>query len=239
MKILLTHTPHMRANYYGSRALASLRGMAEVRLHEGDQALTAGELIAAARDIDVVIADRLTSGPAIVFATLPDLKAFLRCAVDIRNIDVEAASAAGVLVTRARPGFVNSVVELTLGFLVDLSRGVSGAVADYHAGRTPGVRMGRQLSSSTIGIIGYGSIGRALAPIVSALGMTVLIADPYAIVEDARFRQVTLETLLAEADYVVCLAVATEATENQQDHGGGAQARELLHLGDRFYIGLV
>jgi D-3-phosphoglycerate dehydrogenase len=44
--------------------------------------------------------------------------------------------------------------------------------------------------------------------------MNVLIADPYATVEDAQFRQVSFEALLTESDYVVCLAVATEATEN-------------------------
>jgi D-3-phosphoglycerate dehydrogenase len=50
--------------------------------------------------------------------------------------------------------------------------------------------------------------------LAATLGMTVLIADPYATVSDERFHQVSFEDLLAESDYVVCLAVATEATEN-------------------------
>ena len=110
------------------------------------------------------MADRLTAGPGEIFPALPNLRAFVRCAVDIRNIDVDAASAAGVLVTRAGPGFVQSVAELALGFMVDLSRGVSRATADYHAGRKPEIIMGRQLAGSRLGIIGYGSIGRYLAP---------------------------------------------------------------------------
>ena len=214
MKILLTHTPDMRANYYGERALAGLRNLAELQLHEGASALAPRELIAAALDVDLIIADRLTAGPAEIFESLPKLKAFLRCAVDIRNIDVVAATAAGVLVTRAKPGFVESVTELTLGFLIDLARGVSRATADYQAGRFPDVRMGRQLAGSTIGIIGYGSIARHLAPIAATLGMSVLIADPHVTVDDGRFMQVPLATLLAESDHVVCLAVAIEATEN-------------------------
>ena len=217
MKILLTHTPDMRANYYGERALAGIRALGAVKLHEAADALSPAELISAARDADIIIADRLTTGPASVFAALPNLKVFLRCAVDIRNIDVAAASATGVLVTRAKPGFVASVVELTVGFLVDLARGISRASSDYHAGRLPEVRMGRQLAGSTIGIIGYGSIGRALAPVAHALGMDVLIADPHATVDDARFRHVPLAALLAQSDHVVCLAVATEATENLID----------------------
>ena len=214
LKLLLTHTPHMRQHYYGERALAELRELVEVRLHEGDEALDPAALVAAARDVDIILADRLTTGPGEIFAQLPGLKAILRCAVDIRNIDVEAASAAGVLVTRATPGFVASVCELALGYLIDLSRGISRATAEYQAGRAPEARMGRQLASSTLGIIGYGAIGRQLAPLAAALGMTVLIADPYAAVEDARFAHVSFEDLLARSDYVLCLAVATEETEN-------------------------
>src|SRR5262245_38122403 len=101
LKVLLTHTPQARRQYYGERALAGLRALAEVRLHDGNDALDPAGLIEAACDVDVILADRLTAGPAEVFATLPALKAFVRCAVDIRNVDVAAASAAGVLVTRA------------------------------------------------------------------------------------------------------------------------------------------
>ena len=216
-KILLTHTPEMRRKYYGERALSGLRALAEVQLHEGDDALSAEALIEAARGVDVIIADRLTAVPAEVFTGLPELKAVLRCAVDIRNIDVAAASAACVLVTRASPGFVQSVVELALGYMVDLSRGVSRAAAAYHSGEVqPEAVMGQQLSGSTLGIIGYGSIGRALAPLGAALGMAVLVADPYAVV-DALFKHVSFEDLLAQADYIVCLAVATEETENLMD----------------------
>jgi D-3-phosphoglycerate dehydrogenase / 2-oxoglutarate reductase len=117
-------------------------------------------------------------------------------------------------VTRASPGFVQSVAELALGFMVDLSRGVSRATADYHAGRQPEVIMGRQLAGSRIGIIGYGSIGRYLAEVTKVLGMEVLVADPFVNISDAAIQHVPLDDLLARADYVVCLAVANEQTEN-------------------------
>jgi D-3-phosphoglycerate dehydrogenase / 2-oxoglutarate reductase len=214
LKVLLTHTPQFRRQYYGERSLQSLQAVAEVVLHEADDALDAAALIEAARDADIIVADRLTEGPGEIFPQLPKLRAFVRCAVDIRNIDVEAASAAGVLVTRAGPGFVQSVAELALGFLVDLSRGISRATAEYHAGRLPEVMMGRQLAGSRLGIIGYGSIGQYLAPIGIALGMEVVVADPFATVNDARIKHVSLEQLLDRSDYVVCLAIANEQTEN-------------------------
>lgn len=217
-KVLLTHTPEFRRQYYGERSLKELQNVAQVVLHEAGDALDAAGLIDAARDVDIIVADRLTEGPGEIFPRLPKLRAFVRCAVDIRNIDVEAASAAGVLVTRAGPGFVPSVTELALGFLVDLSRGISRASADYHSGRQPEVRMGRQLAGSRLGIIGYGSIGRNLAPVAKALGMTVLVADPFVTIDDTDIAHVSLEILLGRADYVVCLAVANERTENLIGH---------------------
>jgi D-3-phosphoglycerate dehydrogenase / 2-oxoglutarate reductase len=226
MKILLTHTPHMRDNYYGARALRGLTSLGEVVLHQGDETLEGERLIAAARGCDLIVADRATALPKRIFDALPTLKAALRCAVDIRNIDVAAASSRGILVTRARPGFVESVTELVLGFLVDLNRGVSRAAAAFQAGQVPVAQMGRQLSGTTVGIIGFGAIGRAVAPLAASLGMTVLISDPYVKVEDARFRQVDLSTLLENSDHVVCLAIANEATENLINAAAFAKMRK-------------
>jgi len=233
LKLLLTHVPLARRQYYGARALARLRELVEVTLHEGDAPLDPAGVIAAARDVDLIVADRATPLPADVFAGLPKLKAAMRSAIDIRNIDVAAASMAGVLVTHAEAGFVQSVVELTLGFLIDLSRGVSRAAADYHAGRMPEIRVGRQLGGSTVGIIGYGRISRALAPQLAGLGMTVLVSDPYAQIDDRRFTKLPLEDLLARADYVICLAIANEETENLLDAAAFARMKP-----DAFFINM-
>ena len=233
MKVLLTHTPQSRAQYYGERSLSGLQAIAQVKLHESSDALDAAGLIEAARDVDIIVADRLTAGPSEIFPALPNLRAFVRCAVDIRNIDVDAASAAGVLVTRAGPGFVQSVAELALGYMVDLSRGVSRATADYHSERKPEIVMGRQLAGSRLGIIGYGSIGRYLADIAKVLGMEILIADPFATVSEQGLQHVPLDDLLVRSDYVVCLAVANEQTENLI--GQVALARMQRHA---FFINL-
>src|SRR3569623_2302682 len=114
----------MRRNYYGERSLNGLQARAEVILHQGDAPLDSATLVRAAADADIIVADRMTEGRGEIFPQLPKLRAFVRCAVDIRNVDVEAASKAGVLVTRAGPGFVQAVAELAVGYIVDLSRGV-------------------------------------------------------------------------------------------------------------------
>jgi D-3-phosphoglycerate dehydrogenase len=198
-----------------------------VRLHEGAQALTADALVKAAAGADVIVSDRNTPGPAAVFEGLPELAAFVRCAVDIRNVDVPAASAAGTLVTHASPGFGDAVTELVLGFMIDLGRRVSESVIAYRDGREADAGMGRQLAESTLGVIGYGVIGRRLAKVATFLGMQVLVSDPYKTVDDPGVRQVELAELLASSDFVVCLAIANEATENLID--AAALARMQPH----------
>lgn len=226
LRILLTHTPHMLANYYGDRALAGLRRHGEVRLNPHGRVLDSTDaLVEAAAGVDVIVADRQVPVPAEVFAALPHLIAVCRVAVDVSTIDIEAASRHGVLVTRATPGFVPAVAELALGFMVDLGRNVSRAVVDYRAGLDPAPRMGRQLAGATLGIIGYGAIGRRLAALAVALDMQVLVADPYATVDGPALRQVPLDDLLTRSDFVVCLALATAETENLMDAAAFARMR--------------
>ena len=210
MKILLTHSPEALANYYGERALSALRSAGDVVLNQKSHSLEGEELIAAAADCELIVSYRQSPGPAAVFERLPKLRAFLRCAIDIRNIDVPAASKAGVLVTQASAGFVTSVTELVVGFLVDLSRGVSRSALLYRENKIPTATMGKELKGSTIGIIGYGAIGKEVARVCNALGMKVLLNDPY----QKGIQQTPLEALLKESDFVVPLAVATAETEN-------------------------
>jgi D-3-phosphoglycerate dehydrogenase len=213
LKILLTHSPEAMANYYGERALAGLRALGEVKLNRDGASLEGEKLISAAQDCDLIVSYRQSPGPAELFQRLPRLIAFLRCAIDIRNVDVAAASKAGVLVTQASAGFITSVSEMVLGFLVDLSRGITRSATLYQQNRIPPAAMGRELKGSTIGVIGYGAIGREVARLCEALGMRVLVNDPYV----KGIEQTPLDELLKQSDYVVPLAVATAETENLID----------------------
>ncbi len=226
MKILLTHSPEAFANYYGERALAELRQAGEVILNKKDRSLEGAELIEAARDCELIVSYRQSPGPAAVFEQLPKLRAFLRCAIDIRNVDVPAASKAGVLVTQASAGFVTTVTELVVGFLVDLSRGVSRHATSYHEGKVPTAWMGKELKGSTLGVIGYGAIGREVVRVCKALGMDVLVNDPY----QKGIEQVPLNELLSRSDYVVPLAVATEETENLINAKSIAKMKKGVYL---------
>ncbi|MFM9882332.1 MAG: NAD(P)-dependent oxidoreductase [Burkholderiales bacterium] len=209
-RILLTHSPTTLTNYYGERALAGLQALGEVVLNPTETPLEGDALIAAAGDCDLIVSYRQSPGPAALFERLPKLVAFLRCAIDIRNVDVAAASKAGVLVTQASAGFVTSVTELVVGFMIELSRGISQHASSYRSNIIPQAMMGRELRGSTLGVIGYGAIGRELVRVARALGMRVLINDPY--VND--IEQTPMDALLAQSDFVVPLAVANAHTEN-------------------------
>ena len=212
--ILLSFNPTARALYYGDKALAGLRALGSVRLHEQEQALGGEALIAATAGCQVIVSDRQTAAPAELFAASPGLAVFMRCAMDIRNVDVAAASAAGVLVTRASAGFGTSVAEWVLGVMIDLSRDISRSVLAYRDGVQPPVRMGRELRGSQLGIIGYGHIGRHVGTLALALGMQVSYCDPLVHDTGPALRRLPLDDLLAESDFVLCLAPATAETEN-------------------------
>ena len=222
MRILLTHSPDALANYYGPRALAGLQAVGEVKLHKGGSPLEGDALIDAAKDCELIVSYRQSPGPAAVFERLPRLVAFLRCAIDIRNVDVSAASRAGVLVTQASAGFVTSVTELVFGFLIDLSRRITAHATDYRQGRVPLASMGRELKGSTLGVIGYGAIGKEVTRVGRAFGMRVLIHDPYV----KGIEQTSLEELLKQSDFVVPLAVATAETENLMNAAAFAKMKK-------------
>jgi len=223
--IFLAHPASARENYYRDGPLAGLRALGTVRLNDTGAPLDAAALVQAARGCQVIVSDRATRGDAAVFGQSPSLAVFLRCAMDVRNIDIDAASANGVLVTHASAGFANAVAEWALGMMLDLSRHLSDSALAFRAGRLPGPRMGRELRGAVLGILGFGQIGQRLAELGLALGMRVVVADPNASVADAAIEHRTLDEVLALADHLVCLVPATPATENLMDEARFARMK--------------
>ncbi len=214
LRVFVTHNPEDLDAYYG-RALPQLAQIAEVVQNPTERDLSTADLIDAAAECDVIVAHRSTPGDAAVFEQLPRLVAFLRCAVDTSTIDVDAASANGVLIARADKTFVASTAEMALGLLLAVARNITVSTAEYAVGRVPAQRTGRQLRGRTAGIIGYGAIGSHLTDLLVAIGMEVLVHDPF--VTDPRLdgvRFVGFEELLRSADVVFPLAPGSADTEN-------------------------
>ena len=216
-RVFVSHPSDKLDAYFGEKATRAVQALAEVRFNSEPRELTTQELIAAAQGCDALIAYRQTTGPEALFRELPRLAAFMRCAVDIRTVDVAAASRHGVLVTQATPGYVTAVAEWILAAMIDLGRGLSRYVEAYHRGEAPAPTMGRELRGSTLGVIGFGQIGQHLADLALALSMRVVVTTLQPIGPDPRLRQVALPALLAVSDFVVCLAPANAETEKLLD----------------------
>ncbi|HSJ90623.1 MAG TPA: NAD(P)-dependent oxidoreductase [Ilumatobacter sp.] len=225
MRVFLTHRPEDLEAYY-SRSLPELRAIADVVTNPLDRDLTTAELIEHAAGCQVIIAHRATPGEARVFEELPELLAFLRTAVDISTIDVGAATDHGVLVAHADKSFVASTAEIALALLLDLARHVSDSTVDYRNGSEPPQRPGSQLRGKTAGLIGYGVIARYLAGVLTAMGLEVLVHDPYT--DDAvadGLEQTSFEDLLVRSHVVLPLAASTPETEDLVDAGALALMR--------------
>jgi D-3-phosphoglycerate dehydrogenase len=133
---------------------------------------------------------------------------------DPTNVDLDGATAAGIPVLRAPGRNADGVAELAVALALAATRGVVAADRDvregqvYRDGSIPYQRFrGWQLAGRTVGIVGYGAVGRAAAWRFEGLGMRVIAADPYA--PDATH---SLDDLLAQADLVSMHAAVTPDT---------------------------
>jgi D-3-phosphoglycerate dehydrogenase len=174
---------------------------------------SAEQLAARAADVGATVliceADRC-AGPVL---DLP-LEAIGATRGDPTNVDVAAATAAGIPVLRAPGRNADAVAELTVGLLLAATRGLVAADRDVRAGEVyrdgtiPYQRFrGWQLAGRTAGLVGLGAVGRATRWRLEGLGMRVIASDPYA--DDATH---DLDDLLAEADVVSMHAAVTPET---------------------------
>ncbi|MEO5843888.1 MAG: NAD(P)-dependent oxidoreductase [Caldimonas sp.] len=224
--VFVSHPRDRLDMYFGAKAMRALEAIADVRLNVEARELTLAELVAAADGADALIAYRQTAAPDALFRELPELFAFIRCAVDIRTVDVRAASSHGVLVTQASPGFVAAVAEWVVAVMIDLGRGVGRYAEAARANRPLAPFVGRELRGATLGVIGLGRIGAHLADLGLAFGMRVLATTPQPFDDrGGRIGAVPLMEMLTESDFVVCLAPAQPDTEKLMNTAAFAAMR--------------
>jgi len=140
-----------------------------------------------------------------------NLKLIIRGGVGVDSIDVEVAESKGIKVINTPNASSNAVAELALAMMFALARSLAWADATMKAGKWEKKKLeGVELSGKTLGIIGYGRIGRMLAEKARVLGMSVVAYDPY--IQSADL--VSLDELLAVADYVSLHIPHTPQTHN-------------------------
>jgi D-3-phosphoglycerate dehydrogenase / 2-oxoglutarate reductase len=164
------------------------------------------EFIAEARDCDALL--NTYAGPITeaVMAQMPKCRIIARYGIGVDTIDLEAATRAGIIVTNNPTYCIEEVAEHAMALLLACARKVAFYDRMVRAGRweVPPGKPIRRLAGSTIGLVGFGNIARAVAVRAAGFGMKVLYADPF--VKEGQFREpgkrVELDELLRQSDYV-------------------------------------
>ena len=142
------------------------------------------------------------------------LKAIVRAGVGLDNIDVAYAKEKGVQVLNTPSASTQSVAELTIAYLMALARNIPQMTASMKAGKwEKKTFLGSEVAGKTLGLIGSGRIGKAVADRAAALGMSVVAYDPY-VNELKGISLMDLDNLLKEADYISLHVPHTEETHN-------------------------
>ena len=196
------------SEFMNDSAVESLRADFDVR-HEPSLVDRPAELHAAMQFADALIVRNRTQVDAAMIASAPRLKVVGRLGVGLDNIDTAACAARGIEVIAATGANAVSVAEYVVATAMMLLRGVYGSTFEVAAGRWPRAQLsqGKEIRGKSLGLIGFGSIGRVTARLAHNLGMQVVAHDPLVAADNVAWREHgvahrSLEALLAEADVV-------------------------------------
>lgn len=193
------------------------------------------ELLTMVTDANGLVVRSATKVDAELIAAAPALEVVGRAGIGVDNIDLDAATAAGVLVVNAPTANAVSAAEHTMALLLSQARRVPEADASLRAGAWERKRLqGIELHGKTLGVIGLGRIGTLVAQRASAFGMRILAFDPY--VSEDRARRLGVEhrtdlgDVLTEADVVTIHLPLTRDTEGLIDAAALAKAKPGIRI---------
>jgi D-3-phosphoglycerate dehydrogenase len=183
-----------------------------------DGANRAELLEALGKGVDAVLIRSATKMDAEAIAAAKGLRVIARAGVGLDNVDIPAATAAGVMVVNAPTSNIVSAAELAIALLLASARFVSPAHAALRNGKWARSKYtGAELFEKTLGIVGFGRIGQLVAHRMQAFGMNVIAYDPY--LQPARAAQlnvelVELDALLKRSDFITIHLPKTKETAN-------------------------
>ncbi|MGA2593698.1 MAG: phosphoglycerate dehydrogenase [Bryobacteraceae bacterium] len=164
----------------------------------------------------------------------PKLRVIGRAGVGVDNVDLEAATAAGVLVMNTPGGNAISVAEHTLALMLAMARHVPEATVSTTGGKWEKKKfMGSELRGKSLGIVGLGSIGREVVKRARAFEMRVIAHDPYVtsqLAKDLGVQLVDLATLYAESDYLTLHVALTPETDRMLSHDAFARMKPGVRI---------
>ncbi len=218
------------ADQLDSEALEALRQRFDVTAKD----VSPDELLEMIEGYDALIVRSRTKVTREVLRQGTRLRVVARAGVGVDNIDVEAATKAGIMVVNAPTGSTQSVAELTVGLMLSLARRIPEADRSMKSGQWEKARLkGLELSGKVLGLIGSGRIGSEVAAICQTLGMTVIAFDPYLPQEVAESRGIVLTSLdevLQMGDFVSIHAALTEETRHMVSHNQLAMMKRTAYL---------
>lgn len=172
-------------------------------------------------DYDALIVRSKTRVTAGVIEAGKKLKVIGRAGIGVDNIDVAAATERGIAVFNTPDANATTTAELALAHLLSLSRHLPQADRSVRGGEwKPGNFVGTELAEKTVGVVGFGTIGRIVARRCLAFRMRVLAFDPYVVpdvIRETGAEPADLDTLLANSDYVTLHCPLNDATRNLLD----------------------
>jgi D-3-phosphoglycerate dehydrogenase len=164
----------------------------------------------------------------------PKLRVVGRAGVGVDNVDLDAATAAGVLVMNTPGGNAISVAEHTLALMLAMARHIPQASASMHAGKWEKKKfLGNELRGKTLGIVGLGSIGREVVRRARAFEMRIVGHDPYVtskIAEDLGVELMDLPSLYRASDYISLHVAATPETQGMLSREAFAQMKAGVRI---------
>lgn len=187
-----------------------------------EPSLSDEQLTALMPEVDgMAIRSGTTVTAAVIAASQGRLKAVARAGVGTDNVDKAAATAANVVVMNTPHGNNITTAEHAIGLIFAVSRNIVPAAQSMAAGRwDKSAYGGRQLHGRVAGVVGYGNIGKLVVERLAALGMKVLVADPFFTAEQISDRggvKVELDELFAQADVISLHVPLLDATRNLVD----------------------
>lgn len=188
------------------------------------------ETLAAIADADALIIRSATKADAALIAAATKLKVIARAGVGVDNVDLEAASAKGIAVMNTPAGNTVATAELAFGLMLALARHIPQAYDSMQAGKWDRKSfMGTELRGKTLGIIGFGRIGRAIAKRAAAFEMSVIAYDPYVTAADG-VELVDLPTLYGRADYITLHSLVNDQTYHMINAESLAQMKRGVRI---------
>jgi len=166
--------------------------------------LTPEELLADIINYDAIIVRSATKITKDVMIAGKNLKCYARAGVGIDNIDSAYAKEIGIPVLNTPGASSISVAELAIGHMFAVSRFLNISTMEMRAGKWPKKEYahGMELTGKTLGLLGFGNIGRETAKRAIGLGMTIIAFDPFVTSTDMNVKLVTKDEVLAQADFI-------------------------------------